>query len=73
MQTESMGGVLSFMFGAWALSNWALAFELWSWKLEPGRFLCFLMASGVGEAMASVFDINHQCTILPSQSVSKCR
>jgi hypothetical protein len=35
--------------------------------------LCFLMASGVGEAMASVFDINHQCTILPSQSVSKCR
>jgi hypothetical protein len=44
MQTESMGGVLSFMFGAWALSNWALAFELCSWKLERGRFLCFLMA-----------------------------
>lgn len=55
------GWVLSLMFGAWALSSWALGLALWS-KVESraGKIgVCFLMTSGVGEAMASVFDINH--------------
>lgn len=55
------GWVLSLMFGAWALSNWALGFAL-SPRVETraGKIgLCLLIASGVGEAMAAVFDINH--------------
>jgi Protein of unknown function (DUF998) len=55
------GYVLSLMFGAWALSNWSLAFALWprveTWAGRIGLYL--LLASGVGEAMASIFDINH--------------
>jgi hypothetical membrane protein len=55
------GWVLSLMFVAWALSSWALAFAIWSQiKTVAGRIgLVFLVAAGVGEAMASVFDINH--------------
>lgn len=55
------GWVLSFMFGAWALSNWALAFAAWPQvETRMGRIgLCLLLASGVGEAMASIFDISH--------------
>jgi len=53
--------VLSLMFIFWALSSWILAFTIWSEvKTMPGKIgLYFLIASGIGEAMASVFDINH--------------
>jgi hypothetical protein len=55
------GWVLSLMFASWALSSWALAVTAWSEiKSISGRVgLGFLIASGMGEAMASVFDINH--------------
>jgi hypothetical protein len=53
--------VLSLMFILWALSSWALAFTLWSEvKTTAGKVgLYFLISSGVGEAMAAAFDINH--------------
>jgi hypothetical protein len=53
--------VLSLMFICWALSSWALALALWSQvKMRAGKIgLIFLIAAGVGEAMASIFDINH--------------
>jgi hypothetical protein len=49
------------MFASWALSSWALAVTVWSQvKGIWGKIgLDLLVASGVGEAMASVFDINH--------------
>jgi len=55
------GWVLSLMFIAWALSSWALAFAIWSQVgTRAGKIgLFFLITAGVGEAMASVFDINH--------------
>jgi hypothetical protein len=55
------GWVLSLMFASWALSSWSLAVTVWpSVKAIGGRFgLGFLIAAGGGEAMASVFDINH--------------
>lgn len=55
------GWVLSLMFAAWAISSWALAFAIWSQvSTRAGKIgLFFLIAAGVGEAMASVFDINH--------------
>lgn len=55
------GWVLSLMFASWALSSWALAVTLWPQvKTIDGKIaLGFLIAAGVGEAMASVFDINH--------------
>ncbi len=54
------GWVLSLMFVAWAISSWALAFAIWSdVGTCAGKIgLVFLIAAGVGEAMASVFDIN---------------
>ena len=53
--------ILSLMFIFWALSSWLLAFTLWSEvKTTAGKVgLYFLIASGVGEAMAAAFDINH--------------
>jgi hypothetical protein len=53
--------VLSLMFTLWALSSWALAFTLWSEvKTTAGRIgVYFLIVSGLGEAMAAAFDINH--------------
>ncbi len=53
--------VLSLMFAFWALSSWILAFTIWSEvKTTAGKVgLYFLIASGIGEAMAAVFDINH--------------
>jgi hypothetical protein len=53
--------VLSFMFVAWALSSWALAVALWpEVRTLSGRIgLSLLVISGLGEAMAAVFDINH--------------
>lgn len=53
--------VLSLMFITWALSSWALAFAIWLHvRTRAGKVgLVFLIAAGIGEAMASVFDINH--------------
>jgi hypothetical protein len=51
------GSVLSAMFMAWAVSSWALAYALRSQISKAG--LGFLIAAGLGEAMASFFDINH--------------
>lgn len=55
------GWVLSLMFVSWALNNWALAFAIRSQvRTIAGKTgLVFLVAAGVGAAMASVFDINH--------------
>jgi hypothetical protein len=49
------------MFMAWALSSWALVIALWSHVNGiVGKFaLGLLTVTGIGEAMASVFDINH--------------
>ena len=54
--------VLSLMFAAWAISSWALAFAIRSQvNTTAGKIgLVFLILAGVGEAMASVFDINHE-------------
>lgn len=55
------GWVLALMFVSWAVSTWALAFALyplattWAAKLGIGM----LIVSGIGEAMAAAFDINH--------------
>jgi hypothetical membrane protein len=53
--------VLSLMFLAWGISSWALAFAIWSQvRTRAGKIgLVFLIVAGIGEAMASVFDINH--------------
>jgi hypothetical protein len=53
--------VLSLMFIAWAVSSWALAFALRPQvSTRAGKIgLIFLITAGIGEAMASVFDINH--------------
>lgn len=55
------GWVLSLMFAFWAISSFTLA-----WAIRPQVTtrasqvgLVFLIAAGVGEAMASVFDINN--------------
>ena len=55
------GWVLSLMFIAWAVSSWALVYAVWSYvRTRAGKIgLGFLVAAGVGEAMASVFDISH--------------
>ena len=55
------GWVLSLMFIAWAVSSWALVYAVWSHvRTRAGKIgLGFLVAAGVGEAMASVFDISH--------------
>jgi hypothetical protein len=55
------GWVLSLMFATWALSSWALAIAVWSQLNGIGGKIAlgFLIAAGVGEAMAAVFDINH--------------
>lgn len=57
----SYSWVLSLMFIAWAVSSWALAFAIRSQvRTTAGKIgLVFLVAAGVGEAMASVFAINH--------------
>lgn len=55
------GWVLSLMFVSWALSSWALACALWSQLNGIGGKIAlgFLISAGIGEAMASVCDINH--------------
>src|SRR5258708_15514227 len=51
--------VLSLMFLSWGIGSWALVVAIWSRvRPNPGRVgLWFLILAGVGEAMASVFDI----------------
>jgi hypothetical protein len=56
----SYGWLLSVMFLAWGLGTWSLALAL---RPEPsiraGRIgLVFLVAAGLGETMASVFDVS---------------
>lgn len=53
--------VLSLMFVSWAIGSWALAYVL---RNEVQRIggkigLIFLITAGIGEAMASVFDVRH--------------
>ncbi|HEY9084869.1 MAG TPA: DUF998 domain-containing protein [Candidatus Tyrphobacter sp.] len=54
------GWVLSTMFATWAFSSWVLAFALWPVaRSAAGRVgLWFLVAAGLGEALAAAFDIN---------------
>jgi hypothetical protein len=53
--------VLSLLFLAWGISAWALAVALWSQvHTRAGKIgLWLLIIAGLGEAMASVFDITH--------------
>jgi hypothetical membrane protein len=55
------GWVLSLMFASWAVSSWSLAFAIRSQAgTRAGKIgLGFLVAAGVGEAMAVIFDNNH--------------
>jgi len=54
--------VLSLMFLSWGISTWALAVAIWAQvHTNAGKVgLSFLIMAGVGEAMASVFDITHE-------------
>lgn len=53
--------VLSWLFIAWAVSSWALAWAIRSQlRTRTGKIgWWFLIIAGVGEAMAAFFDINH--------------
>jgi|SRR5579864_5519596 len=53
--------VLSLMFLSWGIGSWALVVAIWSQvQTNSGRVgLWLLLTAGVGEAMASVFDIQH--------------
>ena len=55
------GWVLSLMFLSWGISSWALAAAIWSQvKTKTGKVgLWLLIVAGIGEAMASVFDVTH--------------
>lgn len=55
------GWVLSLFFLAWGLSSWGLAATIWSQvQTKAGKVgLWVLLAAGLGQVMASVFDINH--------------
>ena len=55
------GWVLSLMFLAWGISAWTLAVALWPQvNTRAGKVgLWFLVIAGLGEAMASVFDVTH--------------
>src|SRR5207249_6443953 len=54
--------VLSLMFLSWEVSSWALAMAIWSQvNTNFGKDgLWFLVVAGIGEAMASYFDITHE-------------
>lgn len=53
--------VLSLMFLAWGISTWALAAAIWpQMQTKAGKLgLAFLIAAGMGEVLASVFDVSH--------------
>jgi hypothetical protein len=55
------GWVLSLMFLSWGISSWTLALAIWSQvKTKAGKVgWWFLVIAGLGEAMASVFDVTH--------------
>jgi Protein of unknown function (DUF998) len=55
------GWVLSLTFLAWGISSWALAVSIRPRiRTRGGRVgLAFLVVAGLGEALASVFDIRH--------------
>ena len=55
------GWLLSLMFLAWGISSWSLALALWTRvNTSAGKIgVWFLMIAGVGEAMASIFDVTH--------------
>lgn len=54
--------VLSLLFFLWGAGSWALAYVLFPHlQTTMGKIgLIFLVLAGIGEAMASVFDINHK-------------
>lgn len=54
--------ILSVMFFLWGAASWTLAYMLWPHlQTTAGKIgLFFLIAAGIGEAMAAVFDINHK-------------
>jgi hypothetical protein len=56
------GWVLSLMFVSWAIGSWALVVVIRSQvHTNAGKLgLWFLMIAGIGEAMASVFDVRHE-------------
>jgi hypothetical protein len=53
--------VLSLMFLSWGISSWALAAAIWSEvHSNAGKTgLWLLVVAGIGEAMASIFDVRH--------------
>jgi hypothetical protein len=55
------GWVLSLMFLAWGIGTWALARAIWSQvQTRAGKVgVWVLLIAGLGEAMASVFDVTH--------------
>lgn len=59
--TGQYSWVLSLMFMAWAISSWALAFALrGQLTTHAGKIgWWFLIITGVGQAMAAFFDVNH--------------
>src|SRR5271157_2995232 len=54
--------VLSLMFVSWAIGTWALAIAIRPQiQTTTGKVgLWFLIIAGIGEAMASVFDVTHE-------------
>jgi Protein of unknown function (DUF998) len=56
------GWVLSLMFLSWGIGSWALGVAIWSQvRTKAGKVgLWFLVVAGIGEAMASVFDVRHE-------------
>jgi hypothetical membrane protein len=54
--------VLSLLFFLWGVGSLALAYTLWPHlQTTAGKIgLFFLIAAGIGEAMAAIFDINHK-------------
>ena len=53
--------VLSLMFLSWGIGSWALVVAIWPQvHTNAGKVgVWLLIIAGIGEAMASVFDINH--------------
>jgi hypothetical protein len=54
--------LLSLMFLCWGIGSWALAVAIWSEvHSAAGKVgLWLLILAGIGEAMASIFDIRHE-------------
>jgi hypothetical protein len=54
--------VLSLMFLSWGIGTWALSAAIWAQVNTTGGKvgLWLLVIAGIGEAMASVFDVTHE-------------